>query len=215
MAEPRKQNLGPEDKIERRKAPRRRDLSRALGKAVLEIEDERAERQKLEERNAVLEAERYTDKKTGIASRLAFDEKFSELVSIAHVNNEPLAFMFFDANKLHDINKKQGHLAGDNFLKKIAQGLKSTTRDTDLVARLGGDEFGIVLTGYEPISGVSERELIEDTIAKFKGVTGEDASFGIAILGPGETAEELYARADTLCTVNKPAGSRSTERLAS
>ncbi len=216
MEDRRQRDIGPPKGVERRGAPRRRELAQALGNAVLEIEHERFLRQAAEEESVKLRKEVYTDKLTGAASRRAFDEKFPELVEIAHTNNEPLAFLFFDGNKIHDFNKKYGHQAGDRVLQKIAQTLKKTARPTDLVARLGGDEFGVVLTGFKPMPGVTEAELIDDTIARYgkeiRGGISElrlpgdprvGASFAIEVLRVGESPKELYARADAACTALK------------
>lgn len=217
MSERRKENLQPPTGVERRASPpRRRELSKALGEAVTKYEEERAAREELEREKAVLESERYVDPKTGLGSRRAFDEKFSVLVDIAHTNNEPLAFLFFDANNLHNLNKREGHAAGDKFLASIASKLKAISRDTDMVTRNGGDEFGIVLTGFKPLPGVGDAELVEDTLKRYKETLGSDAAVGIAILRLGESPEELYARADATSTADKPYDQRiGQERLAS
>ena len=215
MAERRKQDQRPISGIERRKGPRRRDLSRALGEYVMEFEKEKTERLTLEEKNRVLETERYTDSLTGLANRRSFDEKLPELVDIANRNGEPLALMFVDCNDLHGFNKVHGHAAGDEFIKWTAHTIRDLTRPTDLVARNGGDEFAVVFTGFKPLPGVSEKELFEDTEKRFKDALGDRATIGIATLRPDETYSELFNRADTANSAAKPPSSRSPDRLAS
>ena len=210
MLDRRKQNLGSQEGAERRKSlPLRRELAEKLGNAVIQIEAERKEREELERKIATLEEEKYTDSLTGLLNRRSFDEKFPELVDIAQRNSEPLALLFVDSNNLHTLNKTMGHSEGDSLLKKIAATLKETARVTDLVARTGGDEFTVVLTGFKPVAGVTEQELMDDNMARYQSTLGSRATLGIALLRPAETASELYDRADAACTANKPNTDRS------
>ncbi len=40
-----------------------------------------------------------------------------------------------------------GHLIGDKIIKKIAQVIRNSTRESDILARIGGDEFVAILFG--------------------------------------------------------------------
>jgi diguanylate cyclase (GGDEF)-like protein len=54
-----------------------------------------------------------------------------------------------DIDLFREINDKQGHLAGDTCLKRIADRLTGAVRRGGFVARLGGDEFAILLQGVD------------------------------------------------------------------
>lgn len=57
----------------------------------------------------------------------------------------PFSLFSIDLNGFKKVNDTYGHNIGDEYLKFVAEGLASLTRETDLVARIGGDEFIIVL----------------------------------------------------------------------
>lgn len=57
----------------------------------------------------------------------------------------PLAVVMMDVDDLKKINDRFGHMAGDLFLKIVAEQCKLSLRDVDIFGRQGGDEFVAVL----------------------------------------------------------------------
>lgn len=95
---------------------------------------------------------------TGLRNRKGFTDRInfeiaryhrakSQLERDGKPNEIPykLALAFIDLNGLKAINDTQGHAGGNAFLKKAADILTQTSRETDTVARLGGDEFVVLL----------------------------------------------------------------------
>ncbi len=46
------------------------------------------------------------------------------------------ALLFFDLDQFKDVNDSSGHQVGDSLLKRVAESLLETARESDVVARL-------------------------------------------------------------------------------
>ena len=84
----------------------------------------------------------YYDQLTGLYNRRFYEEELKRLDS---ERNLPISLLMADVNGLKLMNDAFGHKAGDLFLKKTANILKSECRSGEIIARIGGDEFVILL----------------------------------------------------------------------
>ncbi|CAG74587.1 conserved hypothetical protein [Pectobacterium atrosepticum SCRI1043] len=66
-------------------------------------------------------------------------------ISLTMHSNTPLSIAMIDIDHFKSVNDTYGHAAGDNILKRIAEILYESTRNSDYVFRYGGEEFLIVL----------------------------------------------------------------------
>ncbi|SHI03616.1 bifunctional diguanylate cyclase/phosphodiesterase [Ferrimonas marina] len=126
---------------------------------------------------------------------------------------ERFALLFIDLDRFKMVNDTLGHLAGDRFLKEIAQRLQICIRDNDTLARLGGDEFVILLDRIQDKQGVQEVcERILERVRQPIILEGREffpgASIGIALADPhGELEPEALLRnADAALYQAKSAG---------
>lgn len=120
------------------------------------------------------------------------------------------AAILVDVDDLKGINDTHGHAAGDAFLRKVADALRSSVRDSDICARLGGDEFLIFATGCDLDAAT---EIARRIIAKvYADDTASGRShFGVSIgidIARSEHAEleSMYKRADQALYRAKDAG---------
>ncbi len=114
-----------------------------------------------------------TDPLTGLLNRQGIIDKANECPATGNA-----AVMFIDLDGFKSINDTDGHEAGDEVLRQVADRLRSVFRaDEDLIARLGGDEFVV----YSPsadhrleVDAVSRRvtEAIADVDARITGSVG-------------------------------------------
>jgi diguanylate cyclase (GGDEF)-like protein len=105
-----------------------------------------------------------------------------------------VAYIDLDGFKL--VNDEHGHARGDDVLRLMADAARLVLRRGDVLARIGGDEFGLMLVDASPEEAAA---VVERLRARFEELTAElrtSFSAGIAVAGPGATAEELLARAD-------------------
>lgn len=89
---------------------------------------------------------------TMLPNRMSFLEKLSDILS----TGRPGAVLLFDIDNFKEINDTQGHVYGDEILKKIADRLDRIAHEKMFVSRLGGDEFLIL------IENTNDHQEIED-----------------------------------------------------
>lgn len=163
------------------------------------VKERTAELQDANERLAKLAM---TDPLTKVMNRRAFFARFSEEVERSRRYNRSLVVAMVDVDRFKEFNDMEGHLRGDEALKRIAATLQNNLRKTDLLGRYGGEEF-ILLMPETPLQSAVEtcerlRAGIEDT--EFQG-KDEPAyltvSIGVAAYpDQGSTVEGLTEAAD-------------------
>ncbi|MGY1741480.1 MULTISPECIES: GGDEF domain-containing protein [unclassified Blastococcus] len=147
------------------------------------------------QREARLSRRADTDPLTGVANRgVLFD------VLRAHQAGGGCGLLFCDLDGFKAVNDEHGHAVGDRVLTEAADRLAVLAGVSRLVARFGGDEFVVVEPGA---TDAALAELAQQVVARmaapFAGPAGPlhlGVSIGTAVGRPGETADELVARAD-------------------
>jgi diguanylate cyclase (GGDEF)-like protein len=107
------------------------------------------------------------------------------------------AVVMVDVDALKATNDTQGHLAGDDVLRAVADHLRTGVRAQDTVARWGGDEFVIVLRG----GGGAAAEVVE----RLRASSPAEFSAGVAHYASGR-GEDALAAADAALLAAKRAG---------
>jgi diguanylate cyclase (GGDEF)-like protein len=100
-----------------------------------------------------------TDPLTKISSRRAIMKILATEFARFKRKASPLSIAILDVDHFKAINDNLGHLAGDDFLMRVAQVLKRGMRESDYIGRYGGDEFIAVFPDTHPREalGVVER----------------------------------------------------------
>lgn len=168
------------------------------------------------ELNARLEGLAVRDELTGLFNRRKLNEMLAHETALAHRHGHPLSLVIFDLDHFKRINDACGHLTGDEVLRETAQRAAGHVRATDTLARWGGEEFCLVLphTGLEAAASVAEKVRCAFAETPFVCPDAVTASFGAAELRPGETPEQLAARADEALYRAKEGGRNRVEKDA-
>ncbi len=87
----------------------------------------------------------YYDSLTGLPNRTLFCDRLTQALTFAGRNEKTLAVMFLSVNNVKLINDTLGRDYGDEFLRTVAEKIRSCLRKSDTVARPGRNEFMILL----------------------------------------------------------------------
>jgi diguanylate cyclase len=141
------------------------------------------------------------DPLTGIPNRFAYNERLAQEVARWKRYHNPLVLSVWDVDNFKRINDSYGHQAGDKVLTVIARQLQEKVRETDFAARFGGEEFVLLLpeTDLEKASVVAEhiRKSVEACEFHYRGnPVPITISCGLSQFREGDTAEQVFARAD-------------------
>jgi diguanylate cyclase (GGDEF)-like protein len=148
---------------------------------------------KLEEANAKLLTLSTTDPLTQIKNRRAFDDRLQYEFERARRLCTPLSLLMLDIDSFKSFNDTYGHIQGDIVLKRIAELMTTTTRETDAVARVGGEEFVAILPATEAPMALQLADRLRETVARapweHRQIT---VSIGVGTLGPGPDNPRLF-----------------------
>jgi diguanylate cyclase (GGDEF)-like protein len=129
------------------------------------------------------------DPLTNLLNRRSFVHRLDAEVARSRRYERPLALVIFDMDELKTVNDTQGHAAGDEALKRVADALRATIRTGDNAFRIGGDEFAIILAEASAHDADAAAQRIADELAL-------SASFGVAVCGSDCEAGALLREAD-------------------
>ncbi|OGW37195.1 MAG: hypothetical protein A2Y97_11505 [Nitrospirae bacterium RBG_13_39_12] len=118
----------------------------------------------IEERKQVEEKLLYLstrDALTGLYNRTYFEE---EMARLELGRQFPVSIIMVDVNGLKTINDRDGHVAGDEMLRRTGYLLKASVRVEDMVARIGGDEFAVLLKETDALAAEGTLTRINNNI---------------------------------------------------
>jgi diguanylate cyclase (GGDEF)-like protein len=192
-------------------------LTKPLDRVELEMRMIAAERvtglqRRIEAQRAELFRQGRVDALTGTKNRLALQEDLPKLHARLIRHGHPYSVVMLDVDHFKRFNDTQGHLAGDQVLRRVSENLNDCLRTSDSCYRFGGEEFCVVLpdTQLDAAAVVAERlraavhELGEPHPTGDAGVV--TVSVGVALADPAKGVDDLLRAADQALYAAKDAG---------
>lgn len=170
-----------------------------LALAAVAEADQRMEAQR--QRIAYLESLSVTDELTRVRNRRGFQGELERALAESGRTGKGGVVLLIDLDGFKAINDTHGHAAGDFVLQTVAGWLDGHVRNGDTVARLGGDEFAVLMPGSGVDSGYARAEELDRQLNCLSGRWGRRqikirGSVGVATYAPGDSADDIIARAD-------------------
>ena len=154
-----------------------------------------------------------TDPLTGLLNRRAFEEELELELDRATRAGRPLSVVVGDIDGFRAINERQGHAAGDETLKAVAQNALKWKRRIDQAARIAGEEFALLLPETEERGAFIVAERLRRAMHRsfVDSAVGVSFSFGVATApSHGTDALALLHAADSATAAAKDLGGDRT-----
>jgi len=142
-----------------------------------------------------------TDQLTGLRNRAGLHACLTRPETQTALAKGHFALLTLDLDDFKAFNDSRGHIAGDHFLRAVADRIAIAAGKRDCAARLGGDEFVCLILDPEIETATKATAArISDALAEPVEVAGHNIevkySLGIAVGEPGLHWETVLERSD-------------------
>jgi diguanylate cyclase (GGDEF)-like protein len=155
-----------------------------------------------------------TDEMTGLYNFRYLKAEMQKEHERSQRYDRPYSVILCDIDHFKNFNDKNGHLAGDEALKKTAAILKKRARNTDIVARYGGEEFVVFCPEINGQQALLLAESLRKSIASEKFSHGQNQPLGFVSISigvasfpqHGDTHDKVLGKADEALYESKAGG---------
>lgn len=155
----------------------------------------------LDELNQKLRVMAIHDHLTGLYNRHFMVDQLERQRELFVRHGNICSIVLFDIDHFKQINDRYGHAVGDDVLVAFSRRIEGLLRQGDALGRYGGEEFVLVLPMTDLMAALQLAERIRIAMAGSPVIRQPEeitvtASFGVAQLEQGETADDWLVRAD-------------------
>ena len=202
------------------------ELRQELSKLATYTEDmrervEATEKKLLEQSRTIkeLKGRLRLDPLTGLLNRHALISDLKKELNRSNRYDVPLSIIMIDIDDFKDINDTYGHVTGDKLLKRAAEIMKESIRDSDSLYRYGGEEFMVLCTHTNCESAVLLGERLRNQVRRYrflpvKGSNKISISISLGVTGAlkNDGPDSLIRRADEALYRSKLSGKDQTTK---
>ncbi|SDZ99991.1 diguanylate cyclase (GGDEF) domain-containing protein [Desulfuromusa kysingii] len=172
-------------------------------------------------RNCELEHECITDPLMEVCNRRYMKIRLQGEFQRAKRYKEPLSIIMLDVDYFKKVNDGWGHQVGDLVLKRLAELIVATVRDSDVVCRYGGEELLVILPHTETAAAlivaenlrlkIANADIIMETADKPSQAIRVTVSLGVSSVCPEiDSVHSLLGQADKALYFAKKNGRNRT-----
>jgi len=152
----------------------------------------------MQRQNMQLEELSRVDALTGLSSRGYWEIETFRLLQDHLATGAAATLVLLDVDAFKGINDQNGHAAGDDVLRAIADLIRQHAPDGSVSGRLGGDEFALAVRATLPeAEAIAERIRTEVEGLRFSSAPGLQCSISLGLaVPPGTELREWMETAD-------------------
>lgn len=134
------------------------------------------------------------DPLTGVYNRRFLKIYIPNKISLMKRVSEKFSLLLADIDYFKKYNDSNGHLAGDELLRKMCKLFRETVRHEDFIFRYGGEEFLIFLDHTDKKSAILVAERIRNLVNLYMPTT---VSIGLGTYpDDGNSLDDLFSKVD-------------------
>ncbi|QLF91722.1 diguanylate cyclase [Pseudomonas sp. ABC1] len=183
---------------------------------IYDVTDVATNRHQLQAANRELQRLSSTDRLTGLYNRGHWEERLRQEFARYSRSGGQASLVMFDIDHFKRINDSYGHQTGDAVIRRVADAVRMTVRDSDIAGRYGGEEFAVLLPDTDRDGARIFAERLRGAVQEQRvSYEGQSVCFTIS-LGVAEStqavlgAEQLIAMSDRALYESKAQGRNRT-----
>lgn len=126
-----------------------------------------------------------SDGLTGLLNRRALEARLEHEWARAEREETPLSVVMIDIDHFKVYNDQNGHLLGDETLRRVARIIFDNTRKVDASARYGGEEFFVILPNTKKSEAIEAAKKLRRSVEQADFVQGYRQPLGRVTISCG------------------------------